>query len=149
MAYNNSPARFILPTLILGGVAVAGLGVFGIGPAAGWLGGLTSDDTEEALPGPQVKRGPLVISVTQRGKDGGRRRDDHGARRGHHEKRHGTVEGWTKSLPKSDRQNHGHRSGEDDGRGVTLLEAIDEPLCRRLGLPRFLHQLDDARQGRL
>lgn len=67
MANNTSPARFILPTLILGGIAVAGLGVFGIGPASGWLGGLTSDDTEEALPGPQVKRGPLVISVTQRG----------------------------------------------------------------------------------
>lgn len=67
MANNNSPTRFVLPVLILGGIAVGGLGVFGIGPAAGWLSGLTADDTEAALPGPQVKRGPMVISVTQRG----------------------------------------------------------------------------------
>ncbi|MCH2100428.1 MAG: efflux RND transporter periplasmic adaptor subunit [Planctomycetes bacterium] len=67
MANNNSLARFILPTLIISGIAVGGLGVFGIGPAAGWLIGLTSDDSDDTLPGPQVKRGPLVISVIQRG----------------------------------------------------------------------------------
>lgn len=67
MANSKSPTRFVLPVLILGGIAVGGLGVFGIGPAAGWLGGLTADDSEDALPGPQVKRGPMVISVSQRG----------------------------------------------------------------------------------
>ena len=67
MANKKSPARFILPAILLGGAAIGGLGVFEIGPAAGWLGGLTSDDSEAALPGPQVKRGPLVINVTQRG----------------------------------------------------------------------------------
>ena len=67
MANKKSPTRFILPAVVLGIVAVGGLGVFDIGPAAGWLSGLTTDNTEAALPGPQVKRGPLVINVTQRG----------------------------------------------------------------------------------
>ncbi|MAW59495.1 MAG: hypothetical protein CMJ94_01525 [Planctomycetes bacterium] len=67
MANKKSPTRFVVPVVLLGVVAVGGLGVFDIGPAAGWLSGLTSDDTEAALPGPQVKRGPMVISVTQRG----------------------------------------------------------------------------------
>jgi HlyD family secretion protein len=67
MANKKSSTRFILPAILLGGAVVGGLGVFEIGPAAGWLSGLTTDDSEAALPGPQVKRGPLVINVTQRG----------------------------------------------------------------------------------
>jgi HlyD family secretion protein len=67
MANKKSPSRFLLPAILLSLATIGGLGVFDIGPAAGWLRGLTVDDSEAALAGPQVKRGPLVINVTQRG----------------------------------------------------------------------------------
>ena len=59
--------KFLLPTAVLAVVIIGGLGIAGIGPAASIMGGLTGEAEEQAVPGPKVKRGPLVISVTQRG----------------------------------------------------------------------------------
>ncbi len=67
MANSRSPLRAVFPLVILGGLGVVGAGLFGSGPAAAWLGSIGSDQETVAIAGPKVKRGPLVISVTQRG----------------------------------------------------------------------------------
>lgn len=67
MAQSKSPMRFILPIAVLAVVVIGGLGITGIGPAATLMGGMTGESEESTNPGPKVKRGPMVISVTQRG----------------------------------------------------------------------------------
>ena len=67
MAKNKSPMRFLLPIAVVAVVVIGGLGIAGIGPAATLMGGMTGGEEEAAIPGPKVKRGPMVISVTQRG----------------------------------------------------------------------------------
>jgi HlyD family secretion protein len=59
--------RFMLPIAVLAVVVIGGLGIAGIGPAATLMGGMTGEAEESAVPGPKVKRGPMVIAVTQRG----------------------------------------------------------------------------------
>jgi HlyD family secretion protein len=67
MPKEKNPTRFLIPGFILVVVALGGLGLVGIGPGAPWLGSLFGSDNIAALPGPKVKRGSMVISVTQRG----------------------------------------------------------------------------------
>lgn len=67
MAKAKSPTRFLLPTAVLAVVVIGGLGIAGIGPGASLMSSMTGDSEQTAVQGPKVKRGPLVISVTQRG----------------------------------------------------------------------------------
>ena len=67
MAQSKSPMRFLLPIAVVAVVVIGGLGIAGIGPAASLMGGMTGESEESAVPGPKVKRGPMVIAVTQRG----------------------------------------------------------------------------------
>jgi HlyD family secretion protein len=65
---NSKPSKrlaFWLLVLTAGAVAISGF--FGVGPASGMFANMLGEEQAPVAKGAKVKRGPLVISVTQRG----------------------------------------------------------------------------------
>lgn len=67
MANSKSPNRMVFWLLVAVIAVVTISGLFGTGPAGEMLGSLLGEEEAVVVKGAQVRKGPLVVSVTQRG----------------------------------------------------------------------------------